>query len=70
MREETKLRQYLPVLLAGVVTGIAALALTDHNTVDGIAGTPVTYGSGVDSVPTTPVNPVTIVAAYFVSPTN
>ena len=28
MREETKLRQYLPVLLAGVVTGIAALALT------------------------------------------
>ena len=40
------------------------------DTVDGIAGTPVTYGSGVDSVPTTPVNPVTIVAAYFVSPTN
>ena len=28
MKEETKLRQYLPVLLAGVVTGIAALALT------------------------------------------
>ena len=28
MKEENKLRQYLPVLLAGVVTGAAALALT------------------------------------------